>query len=73
MSSSSFISRRKTRKIMVGNVAVGGDAPISVQSMTNTETTDVKATVEQIHRLEKAGVDIAVSYTHLTLPTKRIV
>ena len=58
MSSSSFISRRKTRKIMVGNVAVGGDAPISVQSMTNTETTDVKATVEQIHRLEKAGVDI---------------
>ena len=58
MSSSSFISRRKTRKIMVGNVAVGGDAPISVQSMTNTETTDVKATVKQIHRLEKAGVDI---------------
>ena len=58
MSSSSFISRRKTRKIMVGNVAVGGDAPISVQSMTNTETTDVKATVEQIYRLEKAGVDI---------------
>ena len=58
MSSSSFISRRKTRKIMVGNVAVGGDAPISVQSMTNTETTDVKATVEQINRLEKAGVDI---------------
>ena len=49
MSSSNFISRRKTRKIMVGNVAVGGDAPISVQSMTNTETTDVKATVEQIH------------------------
>ena len=43
---------------MVGNVAVGGDAPISVQSMTNTETTDVKATVKQIHRLEKAGVDI---------------
>ena len=43
---------------MVGNVAVGGDAPISVQSMTNTETTDVKATVEQIYRLEKAGVDI---------------
>ena len=58
MSSSSPISRRKTRKIMVGNVAVGGDAPISVQSMTNTETTDVKATVKQIHRLEKAGVDI---------------
>ena len=42
---------------MVGNVAVGGDAPISVQSMANTETTDVKATVEQIYRLEKAGVE----------------
>ena len=58
MSSSSFIKRRKTRKVMVGNVAVGGDAPISVQSMTNTETTDVKSTVAQINRLEKAGVDI---------------
>ena len=58
MSSSNFITRRKTRRIMVGNVAVGGDAPISVQSMTNTETTDVKATVEQISRLEKAGADI---------------
>ena len=43
---------------MVGNVAVGGDAPISVQSMTNTETTDVKSTVAQIHRLEKVGADI---------------
>ena len=58
MSSSSFIKRRKTRKVMVGNVAVGGDAPISVQSMTNTDTTDVKSTVAQINRLEKAGVDI---------------
>jgi (E)-4-hydroxy-3-methylbut-2-enyl-diphosphate synthase len=52
------ISRRKTRQIMVGNVAVGGDAPISVQSMTNTETTDVPATLEQISRLVSAGVDI---------------
>lgn len=43
---------------MVGNVAVGGDAPISVQSMTNTETTDVAATLEQIGRLQTAGVDI---------------
>ena len=58
MSSSNFIKRRKTRKVMVGNVAVGGDAPISVQSMTNTETTDVKSTVAQIHRLEKVGADI---------------
>jgi (E)-4-hydroxy-3-methylbut-2-enyl-diphosphate synthase len=43
---------------MVGNVAVGGDAPISVQSMTNTETCDVAATVAQIQRLENAGADI---------------
>ena len=43
---------------MVGNVPVGGDAPISVQSMTNTETTDVAATVEQINRIQKAGADI---------------
>ncbi|WP_417217352.1 flavodoxin-dependent (E)-4-hydroxy-3-methylbut-2-enyl-diphosphate synthase [Alcanivorax sp.] len=52
------IQRRKTRQIMVGNVPVGGDAPISVQSMTNTETCDVDATVGQIHRLQDAGVDI---------------
>jgi len=58
MSSSSIISRRKTRQIMVGNVPVGGAAPISVQSMTNTETCDVEATLEQIGRLVKAGVDI---------------
>jgi (E)-4-hydroxy-3-methylbut-2-enyl-diphosphate synthase len=52
------IKRRKSRQIMVGNVAVGGDAPISVQSMTNTETTDVAATVAQIQRLQTAGADI---------------
>lgn len=52
------IQRRKTRQIMVGNVPVGGDAPISVQSMTNTETCDVDATVGQIRRLQDAGVDI---------------
>ncbi len=52
------IKRRKSRKIMVGNVPVGGDAPISVQSMTNTPTTDIKATIEQIRKLEDVGVDI---------------
>jgi len=52
------IKRRKSRQIMVGNVPVGGDAPISVQSMTNTETTDVAATVAQIQRLQNAGADI---------------
>jgi (E)-4-hydroxy-3-methylbut-2-enyl-diphosphate synthase len=52
------IDRRKSRKIYVGDVAVGGDSPITVQSMTNTLTSDVKATVAQIHALEEAGVDI---------------
>jgi len=52
------IKRRKSRQIMVGNVPVGGDAPISVQSMTNTETTDVAATIEQIRRIQLAGADI---------------
>lgn len=58
MHNEGLIKRRKTRQIMVGNVAVGGDAPISVQSMTNTETTDVEATLAQISRLQTAGVDI---------------
>ncbi|WP_299380331.1 flavodoxin-dependent (E)-4-hydroxy-3-methylbut-2-enyl-diphosphate synthase [uncultured Kiloniella sp.] len=52
------IVRRKSRQVMVGNVPVGGDAPITVQSMTNTLTTDVKATVDQIHAMEEAGADI---------------
>lgn len=52
------IARRKSRQIMVGNVAVGGDAPISVQTMTNTLTSDPKATIDQIRRCEEAGVDI---------------
>ena len=52
------IERRRSRKIRVGAVEVGGDAPISVQSMTNTLTTDVAATVAQIHALEAAGADI---------------
>ena len=52
------ITRRKSRTIHVGPVPVGGDAPIAVQSMTNTLTHDVKATVEQIQALERAGADI---------------
>jgi len=52
------ITRRKTRQIMVGDVAVGGNAQISIQSMTNTETTDVDATLEQIKQMVTAGVDI---------------
>jgi len=52
------IYRRSSRQIMVGNVPVGGDAPISVQTMTNTLTTDVAATVAQIQRAAEAGADI---------------
>ena len=52
------ITRRKSRQIMVGSVSVGGDAPITVQTMTNTLTTDVPGTVAQIRRAEEAGVDI---------------
>ena len=52
------IQRRRCRQIHVGKVPVGGDAPITVQSMTNTLTNDVKATVEQIQALERAGADI---------------
>ncbi len=58
MEHKSPIVRRKSRQIMVGNVPVGGDAPISVQSMTNTETCDVAATVAQIKALEAVGADI---------------
>lgn len=52
------IKRRQSRKIFVGKVPVGGDAPISVQSMTNTETCDVEATVRQIQSIADAGADI---------------
>ena len=52
------MNRHKTRVIKVGNVAIGGDSPISVQSMTNTPTSDAIATIEQIKRLEQAGCDI---------------
>ncbi len=52
------IYRRKSRQIMVGSVPVGGDAPISVQTMTNTDTSDVAATVAQVLRCAEAGADI---------------
>ncbi len=53
-----IIARKKTREIKVGNVSVGGKSIISVQSMTNTLTTDVKKTIKQINSLEEAGADI---------------
>lgn len=58
MQMESPIIRRTTKKIFIGDVAVGGDAPISVQSMTNTDTCDIDATVAQIKRLEDACADI---------------
>ena len=53
-----IINRKRTRTVQVGKVSVGGNSLISVQSMTNTLTTDVKATIDQINSLEKAGADI---------------
>ena len=53
-----IIKRRVTKKIKVGSVSVGGNSPISVQSMTNTLTTDIKGTINQILSLEEAGADI---------------
>ena len=53
-----IINRKATKKIKVGKISVGGDSKISVQSMTNTLTTDIKSTIKQIHSLEEAGADI---------------
>src|ERR1700689_1373445 len=52
------IQRRKSRQIRVGNVLVGGDAPISVQTMTNTLTSDTQATIAQVEAAAAAGADI---------------
>ncbi len=51
-------NRKKTRKIYVGNIPIGGDSRITVQSMTNTQTQDIKATVNQILKLEEQGCEI---------------
>ena len=53
-----MIERRKARQIQVGTATIGGDAPVSIQSMTKTDTRDVQATVDQIWALEVAGCDI---------------
>lgn len=58
MKDSSVLKRRKTRKIYMGEVPIGGDAPIAVQSMTNTDTRDVESTIAQIKALEEAGCEI---------------
>ena len=59
------IKRRVSRQIFVGDVAIGGGAPISVQSMTNTDTCDVESTVSQILSLENAGADLV----RVSIPT----
>jgi len=53
-----MIQRKKTRQISIGSVKIGGDAPISIQSMTSTDTRDIRKTVHQIRRLEKTGCEI---------------
>lgn len=58
MQTSFVITRRPTRQIHIGSVAIGGNAPISIQTMTKTDTRNVAATVAQIHEIEKAGCDI---------------
>ncbi|CAC9613923.1 (E)-4-hydroxy-3-methylbut-2-enyl-diphosphate synthase (flavodoxin) (EC 1.17.7.3) [uncultured Gammaproteobacteria bacterium] len=65
MKSTHTIIRRKSKQIFVGNVAIGGDAPISVQSMTNTDTNDVQATVAQIQAIQNAGADLV----RVSIPT----
>ena len=58
MDNTSSIHRKRTRQIFVGNVPVGGNSPITVQSMTTTKTSDVDATLQQIYSLAAAGADI---------------
>lgn len=58
MKSTHTIKRRKSKKIFIGNVPIGGNAPISVQSMTNTDTNDVVATIKQINDIQDAGADL---------------
>ncbi|MBQ7126351.1 flavodoxin-dependent (E)-4-hydroxy-3-methylbut-2-enyl-diphosphate synthase, partial [bacterium] len=54
-----MINRRKTKQIFIGNVQIGGDAPISVQSMCNTDTRDIVTTLKQINDMASAGCEIA--------------
>ena len=69
MNTNNKIIRRKSSLIKVGNVSVGGGSPISVQSMTNTNTEDVKATLDQVKELQNAGADIV----RISTPTEESV
>lgn len=62
---SQVLHRHRTKSVQIGGVVIGGGAPVAIQSMTNTRTEDVAATVEQIHRLERAGCEIV----RCTVPT----
>jgi (E)-4-hydroxy-3-methylbut-2-enyl-diphosphate synthase len=66
MAYAAVVTRHKTREVAVGDVVVGGENPIWVQSMTTTNTFDVAATVAEIHRLEEAGCEIV----RVTVPKK---
>jgi len=65
----SVIRRKKTRVVRIGNVKIGGDNPIAVQSMTSTDTNDVEATVGQIERLVDAGCEIV----RVAVPSRRTI
>ena len=61
------------KSVKIGAVTIGNGAPVAIQSMTNVPTSDPEAAVRQVNQLAEAGCDIAVSYTHLTLPTRSAV
>ena len=61
-----MMNRRQTRQVMIGNVLVGGDAPIAVQSMCSTDTRDVDTTMKQVEALERMGCEIL----RIAVPTK---
>ena len=66
------IKRKKTKEINVGKVKVGGNNPISVQSMTNTLTTDVKATIDQIHQIQNEGACLQSRKSCSVLPRQHL-
>ncbi len=66
------INRRKSRKILIGDVEVGGDAKISVQSMTNTKTTDIQGTIRQVNECHELGAQLMrISVWHRNKPELR--
>ena len=66
-----IINRRRTRKIKLGKVFIGGDSPISVQSMTNTITSDEASTINQVNQLKEVGADLVRICLLYTSPSPR--